>query len=83
MTALLDSLPLTEIQVQARSWDPVRFVLTVLMAPLFIAGWLAGKFVTVVLRHVLGALWAAGTWTTAAVLVGYRAGRGDAASRST
>lgn len=83
MTTLLDSLPLTEIRAQARSWDPVRFILTVLMAPLFALGWLAGKFVTVVLRHVLGALWAAGTWATAAVLVGYRTGRGDAASRQT
>ena len=75
MTALLD---MGQIEAQARSWDPVRFVLTVLMAPLFIVGWLAGKFVTVVLRHVLVGLWAAGTWTVAAVLVGYRAGRGDA-----
>lgn len=75
MTTLVDRMPLADIETQARSWDPVRFVLTVLMAPLFIAGWLAGKFVTVVLRHVLRALWLAGSWAVAAVLVGYRAGR--------
>lgn len=82
MTTLLDSMPLSQIGAQAQSWDPVRFILTVLMAPLFVAGWLAGKFVTVVLRHVLRGLWVAGSWAVAAVLVGYRAGR-DGAGRPT
>lgn len=77
MAVLADRLPLAEIASKAQSWDPVRFWLTLVMAPLFALGWLAGKVVTVVLRHVARALWVAGTWVAAAVMVGYRAGRGS------
>ncbi|WP_327047278.1 hypothetical protein OG320_05135 [Microbispora sp. NBC_01189] len=51
------------IDAEARQLDPAKVLLTILIAPLFLTGWLAGK------------AWLVLAWIWTAVLVGWREAR--------
>lgn len=59
---------LDRIQSDAAQLQPARVALTVVAAPLFVVGWLAGKAWSVV--------WVVASWLLAAAAVGWSSARG-------
>lgn len=65
--AVLDSIPLDRITVEAREVDFRRTFLTVIAGVLFGIGWVAAK--------VVGVLWLAVAWSVTAVRLGWSEAR--------
>ena len=60
-----------QVRDEARQLDPVRVVLTLLMVPFFVLGWVAAKVVAV--------CWALVAFGWTAAVVGWRTARGEGA----
>lgn len=58
---------LDQVHAEARELRPARVALTLVTAPLWVAGWLAGRAVR--------ASWAVLSWGCAALVVGFRVAR--------
>ncbi|MEU8279550.1 hypothetical protein ACFYOK_29460 [Microbispora bryophytorum] len=64
------NIPVERISEEARQLDPAKAILTILIAPLFLIGWLAGK------------AWLIVAWIWTAVLVGWSEARRPQTARA-